>query len=392
MGGGSGGGAMGGGTGGGATGGGATTGGGTGGGATGGGTGGGGATGGGGITPTPFPRVVMGREPLPIPANESTDVEVDSTGRFHVMSNVQGDPDGGLFYSVREVDGGWWSERVVTSQGFQSVGAGVKIELDSAQQPHIAFTWADLPGNGLRTRLFYGTRDDAGWRTEEIEDAGYQVSIFFGFELANDVPHLGYRVRNALGPDGGLINHARWGSRSGGTWTLETIDTFDESMAATAVTVTADGVPHVFFRQLDAGSQVIRHAARTAPGTWAREDIAQNGVVRAWATHVGNDLHLIVAGGIYRRINGAWSLAGQAANNAPVILALPNGEVWDFSALGSGNSRELLTGRYVNGQYELSPDAGLNGILYQGWDFDPTNGSFVGSLNTGAGIELVRLP
>jgi hypothetical protein len=387
-----GGGATGGGTGGGATGGGVgggAAGGGSGGGATGGGTG-GGATGGGGVTPTPFPRVALPVEAVPIPANESTDIEVDSQGRLHVVTNFQGG-DGGLDYSVRERDGGWWSERIVAAEGFQSVGAGVKIELDSNERPHVAFTWADLPGNGARTRLFYGVREDAGWRTEELEDAGFQVSLFFGFELANDVPHVGYRVRNALLPDGGLTNVIRWGSRAGNAWTLESIETLDENMAATVVTVTDDGTPHVLYRSTDAGSGVVRHAARTAPGTWAGEDIAFGGLLRGWATHVGNDL--VVAGGpIFVRTNGVWSIAGLADANNSVVRALPNGEVWDFSNAGSTNGRLLRTGRFVNGQYETAVDAGISNVRYQGWSYDPTTGALVGSIFDGLNVNIVRLP
>jgi hypothetical protein len=335
--------------------------------------------------------VASAPEALPIPANESTDVEVDSLGRLHVVSNHTGDPDGGLDYSVRELDGGWWSERIVRSEGFQSVGSGVKIELDSAQRPHIAFTWADLPGNGARTRLFYGSRDDAGWHTEELEDAGYQVSVFFGFELANDVPHAGYRIRNALLPDGGLTNVIRWGSRVGGAWTLESVEVLDENMAATVVTVTADGQPHVLYRSTDAGSGVVRHAARTAPNTWAKEDIATGGLLRGWATHVGNDL--VVAGGpIFVRTNGVWSIAGLADANNSVALALPNGEVWDFSNAGSTSGRQLRTGRFVNGRYETALDAGVSNVRYQGWAHDETNGSLVGAIFNGTNVDLVRLP
>ena len=386
-----GGGASGGGVGGGAAGGGGGTGGGgTGGGATGGGAAGGGAAGGGGVSPTPFPRVASPLEALPIAANESTDIEVDSQGRIHVVSNYQGF-DGGLDYSVRERDGGWWSERIVSGEGAQSVGAGVKLELDSTERPHVAFTWADLPGNNLRTRLFYGARDDAGWRTEALEDAGFQVSLFFGFELANDVPHVGYRVRNALLADGGLTNVIRWGSRVGGAWTLESIESLDENMAATAVTVTADGMPHVFYRSTDAGMGVVRHAGRTAPDTWATEDIATGGLLRGWATHVGNDL--VVAGGpIFTRTNGVWAIAGLADANNSVVRALPNGEVWDFSNGGSTSGRLLRTGRFVNGQYETALDAGVANVRYQGWSFDPTSGALVGSIFDGLNVNIVRLP
>jgi hypothetical protein len=334
--------------------------------------------------------VALAPEALPIPANESTDLDVDSQGRLHVVSNYTG-PDGGLDYSVRELDGGWWTERIAPMVMSQSVGSGAKIELDSAQRPHVAFTWADVPGNGARTRLFYGTRDDAGWHTEEVEDAGFQISLYFGFELANDVPHLGYRIRNALLPDGGLTNVIRWGSRAGGAWTLESIETLDENMAATVVTVTADGQPHVLYRSTDAGSGVVRHAARTGPNTWAGEDIASGGLLRGGATHVGNDI--VVAGGpIFARINGVWSIAGLADANNSSALALPNGEVWDFSNAGTSNNRTLRTGRFVNGQYDTSLDAGVVNARYHGWAWDETNGSIVGSVFNGTNVDIVRLP
>lgn len=363
-----------------------------GGGATGGGTG--GSTGGGtGITPTPFPRIALAPERLPILANESVDIEVDSTGRLHVISNWGGvaDLDAGLDYSVRELDGGWWHERIVEAVGAQPVGTGSKIELDSAERPHIAFVSADIPGNFNRTRLFYGSRDDGGWHTEEVEDAGFQISVFFGFELANDVPHVGYRVRNAIGPDGGTTNVIRWGSRTAGAWTLETIETLDETQSATVVTVTADGAPHVLYRSTDAGMGVVRHAERTAPGVWSREDIASGGLLRGWATHVGNDL--VVAGGpIFARTNGVWSIAGLADANNSVALALPNGEVWDFSNAGTSNGRLLRTGRFVNGQYDTSVDAGYANVRYQGWAHDETNGSLVGVIFNGINVDILRLP
>ncbi|MBX7102234.1 MAG: hypothetical protein K1X89_31245, partial [Myxococcaceae bacterium] len=378
--------------------------------------GGSGSSGGGmaGIDAGPFFHFVGAMEQVPVAANETCDLEIDSAGRFHVVSNFTGVADGGLHYSVRETDGGWTTERVVASVGSQITGTAAKLELDSTGKPHIAFIQADLPSNANRTRLFYASKPAGTWQIEELEDAGFQISQFFSFQLdGTDAPRVTYRIRNVLQSDGGiqnsLVQHA---TRTTGSWTREAVhqQTYGTSFDyATNASLDSQGGAHVYFMAGtfpdggNAANSFIAHASKAA-GAWSYEvAYGNNFTMSRGASAVGpqDELNLVAEFTFFRKgpaTDGGWAYGGGgSAGNSPFMRTAPNGAVWDFTNTGSSSGNALYVGRYVNGVHVTNNgDAGIGGVRYSGWAFD-SNGHPWGvvsqSNNIGVvgGVYLIRL-
>ncbi|MBX7102235.1 MAG: hypothetical protein K1X89_31250 [Myxococcaceae bacterium] len=371
--------------------------------------GGSGSSGGGmaGIDAGPFFSFVGFSEQVPVPANETCDLELDSMGRAHVVSNYSYVVDGGLHYSVRELDGGWTTERIVPVVGTNQTGTAAKIEIDSAGKPHVAFIQADQLANPNRTRLFYASKPAGTWEVEEIEDAGFQVSVFFSFQLdSTDTPRLTYRIRNAIQPDGGnqnsVVQHA---TRSTGAWTRETVHQQATATGfdyATNASLDSTGAAHVYFMASqfpDGGnspSYFIAHATKSA-SAWNYElAYGNNFSMSRGASAVGpnDELNLVAEFTFFRKgpyTDGGWAYGGGgSAGNSPVMRTAPNGAVWDFTNTGSSSGGMLTVGRYVNGVHVVNVDAGVGGVRFSGWDFD-SNGHPWGAVAKSDGVYLIRL-
>lgn len=346
-------------------------------------------------------------EQVPVPANESCDLEVDSAGRLHVVTNHTFVDDGGVDYSVRETDGGWTTERIAHSVGIQSVGSGAKIALDSAGRPVIAYTHADLQGVGARTRLFVASKPAGSWTTQEIEDAGIQVSVLFGFELdPTDRAHLAYRVRNAANPDGGpgtfyAVRYATSPMASGMPWLLLGVHTQPASGPeyATSLAVDSTQTAHVFYRSEilpdggNGGVGLAYHASRNAAGQFDYESMSNGAFTRAWATAAPGSLHVADNTVLRRKIaDGGWDYGpGSSTGNSVVLKTAPNGAVWNFSNFSAGNGGGLNVGRWFNGAHQETVDAGVGGVAYSGWGFDSAGRPWGAVYRTNLGVFVVRL-
>lgn len=335
--------------------------------------------------------------------NESVDLAVDSQLRLHVVANDVGTADAGLFYGVRETDGGWVVTRVLSQTvSVAGVGTGAKILVGTDDRPRIAFTNQDVADSTSRARLFFGAPNGAGGFTiEEVEDAGFQAGVRFGFALdrANN-PHVAYRLRNLQLPDGGPSQTIMYASRNdAGSWSREVLEQYGSSLgfnfAVTFALDSQDG-PHVFYVGLsDAGTNVYKHAGKSG-GQWLQETVTTGSPVGAAAAAQPNgDLVLAYDGVVAVKRGATWSLmSNSGAPNMPVAKTAPDGTTWILSNGGSTPGYPLGIARVANGVLAINGnDGGLNDARFHGFGFGGGEawGASMRPTSTPPGIWIYRL-
>ncbi len=350
---------------------------------TGGGTSG---SGGGAVQPGPFYTQIGFREAVPLPPTNGADLEVDSLNRLHVLAGYSG-ADAGLLYSVREIDGGWTTERVAATTFSGS------LELDSQDRPHVLFFTGGTPF----PPMMYANKNTGAWVAEEVESATFQVGAG-GFVVdSTGAAHAGYLIRNSVRDSGFGSYSVMYSTRApGGGWTRERVaetDRFTSYQPALAV----DGTnrPYVmYFDRNDAGQQQLFYGYRTAPDTWQGTTFGNSSMTgSAAAVAPGDVVHLAAENNLLRFTRDAGfhsAQLGAGGGFANVMRAAADGTVWDFSRGGTSSGRNLRLGRYAAGARQ-SADSGVTDVFSQGWDFDSTGHPW-GAVGLGdGGVSVLRL-
>jgi len=194
---------------------------------------------------------------------------------------------------VRKSGGAWIAE---VPQVAEQSGLFISMRLDSQDLPH----FTDFVG-GLTYMIRYHRRVAAGWITETVEFVN-EIGVS-GSALALDADDAAHVTYN--GP-GGVLRYAR---RTGGAWTIETLDAGGGVSAPIAID--ASGNACVAYTTASG----IRYARR-AGGAWSIETAVANGLfgfgVLSLALDAQDEPHLVYSPGFSgdlhyaRRDGGVW--------------------------------------------------------------------------------------
>ena len=192
------------------------------------------------------------------PGSPRPSVAVDLLGRYHLAWRTGEFFGQGILHYAKIEKGVWYEEIVDDTQGATS---DTSIAVDAEGNPHIVYT-PELAGLPMRYARWNGT----AWQKEEIVLRGGILSPSLVLDPAGK-PRVAYIVDS-----GGEIDYA---SRSGGGWTIETIDSVSPNQTlATSLVLDSRGRPHVAYDELFAVG--IHYAVKSDAG-WSTElvDVGQ---------------------------------------------------------------------------------------------------------------------
>lgn len=194
------------------------------------------------------------------------DLAFDAEGRANVVwhdhEGEEFDPRrGNLAHAVFE--GGRWDVSAVRDRGHDGWDSTIAIGTDGV----VRAAGVDPSQFGSEDGVEYYERgSDGGWRVESIGSG--PIAYEFNVSLAvtpGGRPALSFYDDRA----GDLV----FGTREGGSWTLETVAAEGDVGKYSSLAVDADGRPHIsFFDQTSESSGTIRYAVKDG-GAWEVEEV-----------------------------------------------------------------------------------------------------------------------
>jgi hypothetical protein len=143
------------------------------------------------------------------------------------------------------------------------------LAMDASGNPHVSF----VDNNAFDFK--YGTKSGGVWTFESIAPNGYDP--IFGDDnqitsLALDAsgnPHIAF-----WDPTPNLLKYA---SRTGGTWTIETVDPVDNNGRVATLVIDATDRPHIFY--YDQTNLYVKYATKVG-GVWSTEVVDASGILQ----------------------------------------------------------------------------------------------------------------
>jgi flagellar hook assembly protein FlgD len=183
-----------------------------------------------------------------------------------------------------------WSYQPVAGSG--TSGGFTSVALDGSGRVHMSYY------DGSTHDLKYAVRQSGLWTTTVIDttgDTGLWTSIALD---AQGNPHISYYY--ALLPD--LVNpvgNLKYATKTGGAWTVQTVDATLNVGEYTSIAIDSQGRPHITY--YDNGHGDLKHAVKTS-GVWSLETVDATGNVGAYTSlHIDALDHLHVA---YKDVGG----------------------------------------------------------------------------------------
>jgi hypothetical protein len=192
----------------------------------------------------------------------------NAIGRFNSLAlDGQGNPHisyydgtfGTLQYASRAPSGGWTVE-TADAGGSDYVGLFSSLKLDPQGNPRIAYY--DSTSQDLR----YASKTGGAWTIETVETPG-DVGQYCSLALdGQGNPHISYYTATS-----GYLKYAS--KPSVGPWVIEAADPDPTNYVGTHTSLAIDGSgrPHISY--LDITSQQLKYATKTADGAWVHEAV-----------------------------------------------------------------------------------------------------------------------
>jgi len=162
-----------------------------------------------------------------------------------------------LKYAEKREDG-WHIEELGP---FPCSGIYSSLALDSADQPHIAFSSCSL------FDLYYARRDSSGqWIFETVDSAG-DVGLYCSLRLHDGLPRISYYDKTS--------GHLKYAEKdAAGKWTLATVDSSPRCGLDTSLALDPSGAPHISYWDQENGH--LKYATCQG-GNWTVETVDSEG-------------------------------------------------------------------------------------------------------------------
>jgi hypothetical protein len=214
----------------------------------------------------------------------------------------------------------WLGGTAVGPAGLQGGHTATCLALDAAQNPCVAYY------DGTEGDLKFAQRTGGSWSITTVDTTG-DTGQFCALAIdSSDEPHIAYYWK--LNPNGTPADHLKYAWRSNGTWTTESVDPDDVSGFCDLVLDSADN-PHITYFN---GFRLSLKYAVKSDSTWSLQTVDDSGIVGQHATlriDSSDDLHVAYqdadnAGIKYAvKSSGGWTLESIAGLNVfpPMFLA-----------------------------------------------------------------------
>lgn len=142
------------------------------------------------------------------------------------------------------------------------IGQYNSIAVDSSDNPHISYM------DGRNAMLKYALKIGGVWSIETVEDPPIGASgIFNSITLdSTDNPHISYQ-----GPVGPVVGHLKYATKSGGSWSIQTVDTTTTAALFTSIALDSRDKAHISYQ--DASRSVLKYALGSIPPIFVDIDI-----------------------------------------------------------------------------------------------------------------------
>ncbi len=151
---------------------------------------------------------------------------------------------------------------VVVADVADALGSVCDLEIDSTDVPHVIYR------NNTHPSLWYATFAGGAWNTELVDGMGWDTGGIVRTDMAltldaTGVPHIVYIL------DVGSSVEARYATRSGGTWLIETIEAGTNFEPHVDIELGSGGQPVVLYTRWISGTGYVpRIAARSGANSW----------------------------------------------------------------------------------------------------------------------------
>ena len=219
------------------------------------------------------PIAVLGFDDIFGDTNVISSIALDSAGNPHI---AYWDPVPNVLQYASKAGGVWTIE---TADNVYNNGRTAKLVIDSNDVPHLAY----YDQNEDKLDLKYATKVGGVWTTETVDGpdiTGYLCRIAVD---ASGNPHVSY--------GSWTTGELKYATKSGGAWSIETVPTgptTPTSPIGSDITVDASGKPHIAFipNTGTLATRVLTHATKTG-GSWTFETI--DPAVRSGVATIGID-------------------------------------------------------------------------------------------------------
>jgi hypothetical protein len=180
-------------------------------------------------------------------------IALEAGGRVHVAYLIAG-TDFDLFHATREATGGAWTRESALAT-ISADGVNTALSLDGSGKPWIAVNIFQIGPNFDSDAIRLYSHTGASWTNVTVESG---LSYGLGLRLSVDAasaPHLAY-----VDLDGASLRYA---VGDGGTWKLSDVSMGSVADEGQGLSLTAAGVPHLAFVT---GTSSLRHASPGAAG------------------------------------------------------------------------------------------------------------------------------
>ena len=212
----------------------------------------------------------------------------------------------------------WWTQFVDQNPG--SVGQFTSIKLDSQNNPRVAYH------DGTNSDLKYASRTGNTWTTETVDAPG-NVGLFVSLALdSQGLPHVSYRDNTNQD-----LKYAR--KTAGGTWVIEVVDAPGDVGSWSSLALDSQDNPQISY--YDVTNVHLKYAAKSA-GVWSTLTLDSSPLVGmgtslaldalgnpriAYQDQLNGDLKFVY------KLNGGWIIETADASpniavGSPISLAL----------------------------------------------------------------------
>ena len=199
----------------------------------------------------------------------ATSIAVDASRRAYI--SYYNDFSANMMFATRAFGAPMWTIETVQSSGL--VGTHSSIGVDAAGTAHVVYF------DEINADLRYARRPAAGGWTTSLVDGSSNTGLYTSLAVdAAGALHVSYFDAGA--------NDLRYAYRSSaGAWTLSAVDTVGAVGRYTSIALDGAGGTHIAYDDFTAavGSH-LRHAYRPSGGAWSLETVESYNDVGSWTS------------------------------------------------------------------------------------------------------------